>query len=141
MAFFFTRRAMFQKNKRLLLFHCNAYIDSILKNAPAMVSCKDDLMNSISKDIDSYADEIATYTEQSDDFKLIAKRTVSDNAFNLIQNGKYHLFGVFNSSGPGECAAYIHKAAVKEFLDSGYITQEEYDEDLLALRDAIRQRL
>ena len=141
MPFFFTRKALFQKNKRLILFYCDSYIDSILKSAPVMTSCKDELMKAISSDIDKYENEIAAYTEKNTDFSLLAKRTVSDISFDLIDHGKYHLHGRFNPSGPGKWAAYIHKTAVKEFLDSGFISQEEYDEDLLALQDAINQYL
>ena len=141
MPFYFVRKALFHKNKRLLLFYCNEYIDSVLKAGPVMQSCKDDLMKSISSDIDQYESTISSYTQWNTDFRLLAKRTVSDNAFELIQRGKYHLHGRFNFTGPGKSAAYIHKAAVKEFLEFGFISQEEYDEDLLALQEAIDQHL
>ena len=140
MPFYFLRKSRFIKNKRLLLFYCDSFINELEKDSPVF-SCKDELMKAISKDIDSYESEIASYTEKSDNFKEIAMKTVSDVAFNLVESGKYHVLGHFNSSGPGAYAVYIHKAAVKKFLDAGYITQEDYDEDLLALRDAITQRL
>ena len=140
MAFYFLRKSKFLKNKRLIMFYCDSFIDKLEKGID-VIPFKSELMTAISKDIDSYESEIASYTEKTDNFKEIAMRTVSDVAFNLIQSGKYHLMGRFNSVGPGAYAAYIHKKAVKEFLDAGYITQEDYDEDLLALRDAINQRL
>lgn len=140
MAFYFLRKSKFLKNKRLLLFYCDSFIDKLEKDI-TVESYNAELMKAISNDIDKYESDIATYSEKTDDFKEIAMKTVSDVAFTLIETGKYHLMGHFNAVGPGGYASYIHKKAVKEFLDAGYITQEDYDEDLLALRDAINQRL
>lgn len=140
MAFGFLRKSLFLKNKHLLLFYANEYIDHLERTAPG-ISCKSDLMEAVSKDIDQYKSEIATYTDKSDDFKAIAKRTVSNLAFDLIASGKYHLGGHLNTTGPAKNLIYIHKQAVKEFYEAGYITKEDYDEDLLALDEAIRQRL
>ena len=140
MPFYFLRKTRFLKNKRLLLFYCDSFIDELEKDKE-VTSYKAELMKEISKDIDRYESEIAFYSEKSDDFKELAMKTVSDVAFDLISQGKYHILGRFNSSGPGGYASYIHKKAVKKFLDAGYIDQEDYDEDLLALRDAIAQRL
>ena len=140
MSFFFLRKSRFLKNKHLLMFYCNQCIDKI-ESSFSGISCKDDLMKSISDDLDQYVNDISTYTEKSQDFNLLAKQEVSSKAFDLIRCGKYHLWGRFNQSGPGGSAINIHKTLVKEFLDKGYISQEEYDEDLLALRDAILQRL
>ena len=140
MAFFFLRKSKFLKNKRLLLFYCDSFIDNLEKDND-IISYKNELMKSISADIDRYESEISTYSEKSENFKELAMRTVSDVSFTLIETGKYHLHGHFNSSGPGGYASYIHKKAVEYFLNEGFITQEDYDEDLLALRDAINQRL
>lgn len=141
MSFFFLRKSRFLKNKRLLLFYCDQCIQNIESTSPSYMSCKDDLMREISKDLDQYVNDISTYTEKSHNFYLLARQEVSSKAFDLIQSGKYHLHGHFNQSGPGGSASNIHKTLVKEFLDKGYISQDEYDEDLLALRDAILQRL
>jgi hypothetical protein len=122
------------------MFYCDDYINRLEKDSPA-ASCKDDIMKSISKQLDEYEADIASRSEHNEDFKLLAKQTVSSTAFDLIAAGKYHVYGHFNSSGPGGSASHIHKKAVKEFLEAGYITQEDYDEDLLALRDAILQRM
>lgn len=138
MPFYFLRKSRFLKNKRLLMFYCNQCIDNI-ESTSNYISCKDDLMKAISKDLDQYVNDISTYTEKNQDFYLLAKQEVSNKAFELIESGKYHLHGHFNSSGPGKSASNIHKTLVKEFLDKGYISQEEYDEDLLALRDAVLQ--
>ena len=140
MPFFFLRKSRFLKNKRLLLFYCNQCIDFI-ESGYSCISCKDDLMKVISNDLDQYENDISTYTERTQDFNLLAKQEVSSKAFDLIDSGKYHIHGRFNKSGPGGSAANIHKFLVKQFLDKGYITQEEYDEDILALREAILQRL
>lgn len=140
MPFFFTRKSLFLKNKRLLLFYADSYIDELEKDAPGM-SCKEDLMKAITKEIDNSEKGITLLSEKSDDFKSIAKRLVSNNAYNLIELGKYHLHGHINLFGPAKNLIYIHKTAVKEFMEYGYITFEEYQEDLLALDEAINQRL
>ena len=140
MAFFFLRNSLFLKNKRLLLFYADEYIDQLEKSA-AGLSCKQDLLDAVSKDLDRYKKDIAALTDVNDNLKLTAKKIVSNIAFDLIESGKYHLHGRLNFFGPAKNLIYIHKTSVKEFLDSGFITQEEYEEDILALEDAIHQYL
>ena len=139
MPFFFTRKARFLKNKRLIMFLANEYIDKLEADAPGS-SCKEDLMKKISSHIDEFESDFATYTEKHNDFNLVAKSMVNTDSFDLVTSGKYHLFGRMNNAGPAKNLIHVHKAAVKDALDSGLITQEEYDEDLLALREALSNR-
>ena len=140
MSFFFTRKYRFLKNKRLILFLCNEYIDKLEKDSHS-VSCKEDLMKKISSHIDEYQSDFATYTERSNDFHLVVKSMVCTDSFELVTSGKYNLLGVLNTTGPAKNLIRVHKLAVKDALDAGLITKEEYDEDLLALQEGLSARL
>ena len=99
-------------------------------------------MEAISSHINQYESDFATYTEKHNDFNLVAKSMVNTDSFDLVTSGKYHLLGHLNTStGPASALIHVHKAAVKDALDSGLISKEEYDEDLLALREALSLRL
>ena len=122
---------------------CNPsqYIDRLEKDATG-TSCKDDLLARISSHIDQFENDFSTYSERHNDFSLVAKSMVNTDSFELIESGKYHIHGILNLlNSPAKNLIHVHKVAVKDALDSGLITQEEYEEDLLALQEAITSRL
>ena len=140
MSFFLIKNIRFVRNKRIFLFLADTYISQIEEGFSG-VSGKDILMKRISRHIDEYKNDFATYSEKSDDYKMVAKSMVNMDSFDLIATGKYHIprGHMLNPSGPGPYFVHIHTAALKDALESGLISQDEYDEDFLSLRDAIHQ--
>lgn len=129
----------FHKNKEKILAYCDLYIDNLLNDGDFHVDCKNELLDDIKKEIYACRAEIAGMTDYTTDFSTLAMRMICTHSFEVIESGKYHVFGHFDNTGPGKTMLLIHKKALKYALDHGHCTQEDYDEDLLALRDAMHQ--
>ncbi len=135
----------FMNSRKTILDRVNYLIDKyekeLLNEIGYSMSCKDDLMSRITKELDSYRNDYSKTPYSNEELMKQALNYVCLNSFELFEGHKYRVMGVVNWVGPAKYASGVHKKAIKEAVDLGYITQEDADEDALALRDVIRMRL
>ena len=105
------------------------------------ISCKQDLMQRIQNEVASYRDDFSTSKYTHSDLFEISMRMLTTNSFELFEDDIYRVMGVVNWTGPARTAYQVHKKMIKYAVDHGYTTQEEADEDALALKQVIDERL
>jgi hypothetical protein len=134
---FLFKQSRFCKNKQALLFYCSGYIDQFENDGNFYLSCKEDLLEDIAKEIDSSKEEISLWTERSIDFTEIAIRMICTHSYDLLAFGKYHLHGHINYASPARRMKQVHERALQWGFEHGYVSKEDMEEDALALEEDI----
>ena len=133
------------KSKSLVLSFASDQIEKyekeILEHGYYTLSCKNDLLKRIKDEIESYKDDFSKSDYSSSDLFEIASRMVCTNSFELIEGNLYRVGGHVNWTGPAKNAMQLHQLAIKNAVERGWCTEEDAEEDSLALRDAIRRVL
>ena len=134
----------FNKSKRFILSVASDYItkfeDEISRTGYYTVSCKQDILERISQEIDSYKSDLSDSKYSDDELRDIALRMVCTNSFELFEGHKYRVMGVVNMTGPARNALQVHAKAMDLAIEKGFCTPEDVEEDSLALQDVIKER-
>lgn len=135
----------YQKYRRIILSSASETIDKmeneIQKTGYYTMSCKKELMKRIADEVDYYKEDFSKFVSTYDELIKISMRMVTTNSFELFETDQYRVMGVINWSGPARVAYQIHKMMIRYAVERGYTTQEEADEDALALKQVINERL
>lgn len=133
------------KARQLILANASETIDKLEKEIAETgyytISCKNDLIERIRKEVDSYKDDFSKSKYTHSELIEISMRMITTNSFELFEDDIYRVMGVVNWIGPAKNAIQIHKKMIKYALDHNLTTQEEADEDALALEQVINERM
>ncbi len=139
------KQMKFVRNRNTLLTYCREYITGFeeeLDKESWQTSCKEDLLKAIKEEIDSMPEDIADLNDKDYNLREISMRMISTNSFEFFEYGKFHLGGSVNwATTSARRMVAVHRKAIQWALDKGIITEEDKEEDELALQEAIRQRL
>lgn len=135
----------YMKARQLILANASETIDKLEKEIAETgyytISCKDDLMKRIQREVAAYKDDFSKSKYTHSELIEISMRMVTTNSFELFEDDIYRVMGVVNWSGPARNALQLHKKMIKYALDHNLTTQEEADEDALALEQVIKERM
>lgn len=132
------------KYRNIILTNASEMIDKleneIMKQGSFTLSCKPDLMKRISDEIAFYKEDFSTIHSSYSELIDISMRMICTNSFELFETDVYRRVGFIDWNTPAGTAYQVHRMMIKYALDRGLTTQEEADEDALALKQVINER-
>lgn len=133
------------KARQLILANASETIDKleqeIRETGYFTVSCKQDLMQRIQNEVASCRTEFSESKYTHSELIEISMRMITTNSFEIFEDRTYRVMGVVNWTGPAKNAFQVHEKMMKYAVEHGYTTQEDADEDALALKEIIDERL
>ncbi len=131
-------------SKRILSFASSAisrFENEISSEGNYTISCEKDVIERVNMYIEEFKPHLSKYEYSDQELEETAMNYVSNCSFELLEGNKYRVMGRINLVGPARNAVSVHRKALKWALDHDLITEEEAEEDELALQDVIRMRL
>ncbi len=98
-------------------------------------------MERIQNEVASYKDDFSRSKYTHSELIEISMRMITTNSFELFEDHTYRVMGAVNWTGPAKNAKQVHEKMVKYALEHGFMTQEDADEDALAFKEVVNQRL
>ena len=135
----------YMKARQLILANASETIDKleqeIAETGYYTISCKKELMERIQREVELCKKDFSKSKYTHSELIEISMRMITTNSFELFEDHTYRVMGVVNWTGPAKNAQQVHEKMVKYALEHGFMTQEDADEDDLAFKEVVSQRL
>lgn len=133
------------KARHLILTNASELIDKfekeIAETGDYTISCKQDLMEHIRKEVASDKDVFSRSKCTHANLIEFSMWMVSNSSYRLFEGHTYRVMGAVNWSGAARNAFQVHEKMIKYAVDHGLLSQEAADENALALKEVIHERL
>lgn len=99
------------------------------------LSCKNDLVKAIEKDINRSKEEIANWQDYDTDYLYIAHVMIQTTSFEMLSSGMYN--SGRGTLAPHTCAKkmlHVHNKCLESAMEHKWITEEDFEETKTNLR-------
>ena len=128
-----------KRNTARLINICSNLIDDY-ENSNLIPSCKNDLIELISKRLANAQEEISNWNDYKTDYIRIAHTMLVHGAFDLLTSGRYHLYrGVLHPISCADNLMKVYRFSLNYAVVTKQITEEQKESELEYLDKCISE--